>query len=241
MATAATAKKLAPKVVAGGKPIEVVRPNMAYLFAAIEGTAPLLQNPKTKQYLDSMIASGEGKAQAAKTIKNPEDEFIARLKQTKEEIGLVPVEAFTGRRGLFPTAARLARLKKISSTTVLAGVKVIPDVMLEFQDGLRGYLLIRGGSKPINDKHIADIEKAPGKRVPVPIYRPRYNQWGLELRIKYWPTLVSLSNLMSLLATMGEVGVGSWRPENGGMFGTFQLLNAAEVGEAIGAAWQTEK
>ena len=225
---ATTARRIQTSVSKSGKPVEIVRPTINYLVVTIKGTAPLLQNPKTKAYLDQITGSGEGKAAPAKTLKDPETEYFARLKQTKDGIGLVPVEAFTGRKGAFPTAARLAKLKKISSTAVLAGVKVKPDVMLEFADGIRGYLLLQNASRPVNDRHIAEINKM-GQSIPVPIYRPRYDEWELTLHISYWPNLVSLSNLMSLLATMGEAGIGSWRPENGGTFGTFKLTSAMEL------------
>jgi len=211
-----------------GKAVPIQKPTIRCLFVTIEGTTPLLQNPKTADYIKSIIDSGQGNAQPGKVIKNPEKDFKDRIRKAGD-VYLHPVEAFTGQKGVFPSAAKVARLKKISSKAVLMGIKIQRDCLEEFADGIRPYVRIQSEKGPVMDMHVAEI-KSGMRSVPVPIYRPRFEKgWRIDLRINYWPDLVSQSNLMSLLAHAGELGIGSWRPENGGTFGMFKVIKAMEV------------
>jgi hypothetical protein len=224
MSRANTAVAMVPKGETG-KVIPIVRPTISHLVAMIEGITPLLQNPKTADYLQAIENPGD--AAPSNKVKNPDKEYKDRLRASKG-LYLHPVEAFTGRKGVFQSAAKVARLRKINSKIVMTGIKIEHDLLSEFADGIRPYIVINSKSGPVNDKHIAEIEKM-GRHIPIPIYRPRFDDWSMELRISYWPSLVSLSNLMSLLATAGEIGIGSYRPENGGTFGTFKVSSAREV------------
>lgn len=211
-----------------GKKLEIVRPDIRRLIATIVGVTPLLQNPPTEDYLRAIEKMGTGDAQSVSRTKDAEQEFLARLRTYKNEY-LHPAEAFTGKKGVLTSAAKVARIKKVNSRMVLAAVKLQPDYTIELVNGLRPYVAIRG-SEPIRDKHFATIMNR-GQGVPVPIYRPRFDKWTIELRLSYWPSLISTSALVSLLVAAGEIGIGSWRPENGGTFGTFIILEVRSVSE----------
>lgn len=54
-------------------------------------------------------------------------------------------------------------------------------------------------------------------------YRPRYDQWSIVAPITFFPHIIDLSSLCSLVEAAGFVGLGENRPERGGTNGRFRL------------------
>jgi hypothetical protein len=54
--------------------------------------------------------------------------------------------------------------------------------------------------------------------------RGEFHGWSVELKISYDPAVVSQKQIRSMLVISGShVGMGAWRPERGGSFGTFKV------------------
>lgn len=61
-------------------------------------------------------------------------------------------------------------------------------------------------------------------------YRPEFWPWSATLRVTYFPTVLTRSSVLSLIDAGGlAVGVGEWRPERDGTFGTFRIDTDREV------------
>lgn len=55
-------------------------------------------------------------------------------------------------------------------------------------------------------------------------YRPEFPEWSTVLRVVYVTSALERASVLSLIDAAGMgVGVGEWRPERKGDFGTFQI------------------
>jgi hypothetical protein len=54
-------------------------------------------------------------------------------------------------------------------------------------------------------------------------YRPEYWPWSATLKVRYNANVISLDQVVSLFNLAGDVGIGEWRPEKDGDFGTFHV------------------
>lgn len=61
-------------------------------------------------------------------------------------------------------------------------------------------------------------------------YRPQFNEWRSILTITYVTSLLTRGSMLSLVDAGGMgCGVGEWRPERRGDFGTYQIDTTREV------------
>lgn len=61
-------------------------------------------------------------------------------------------------------------------------------------------------------------------------YRPWFTDWNATLRITYVSSAIDLGSLLSLINAGGMgVGVGEWRPEKRGEYGTYRVDDDAEL------------
>lgn len=55
-------------------------------------------------------------------------------------------------------------------------------------------------------------------------YRAEFPEWTATLEVQYVPTSIDGESVLSLLEAGGSyVGIGDWRPERGGLYGTFRI------------------
>jgi hypothetical protein len=57
-------------------------------------------------------------------------------------------------------------------------------------------------------------------------YRAEYRQWGAVLRVEFMPNVIDLDSVVALIDAGGANGVGEWRPERSGSFGTYRVAGA---------------
>jgi len=207
-----------------GRKLELPKSEDSRLEVHIKGTAPLLANPKTKAYLDEIERGGK-KSGIAKTIaKDPQAEFEMRLRHLSDGSCGWPLEAFTGKTGLLVAVLSMvdARKMKLSKKNIFAAIQIEHDEITDTPEGPRAFLRIEG-DEPVIDKHFATIIKG-FQPVPIPVYRPRWDNWALKIRLRYNPQLISADQIVTLFREGGRgVGLGAWRRANGGAFGTFEL------------------
>ena len=61
-------------------------------------------------------------------------------------------------------------------------------------------------------------------------YRPQFNEWTATLTIVYVKAMLTRDSVLSLIEAGGMgVGVGEWRVEKSGDFGTYQINPDEEV------------
>jgi hypothetical protein len=61
-------------------------------------------------------------------------------------------------------------------------------------------------------------------------HRPRFDTWGATFTLRINETLISPDLIHQLLTEGGQqIGIGDYRPEKGGPFGTFNVVEYSEV------------
>jgi len=70
-----------------------------------------------------------------------------------------------------------------------------------------------------------DVVRLAGPSRPADLrYRPEFSGWSCKLRIRYNSRAITAAQLVNLLNNAGfGVGIGEWRPERNGSFGTFEV------------------
>lgn len=62
-------------------------------------------------------------------------------------------------------------------------------------------------------------------RAPRKIVRPEFQKWTCELKIDYNASNISAEQIINLLNWAGfQMGIGSWRPEKGGVYGQYEVI-----------------
>ena len=55
-------------------------------------------------------------------------------------------------------------------------------------------------------------------------YRGEFRQWAVDLPLRFNAAALSLEQIVALFHVAGfSVGVGEWRPEKNGQYGTFEV------------------
>lgn len=173
----------------------------------IIGTAPLLVHAFGEKAKRQMLDAMQGR-KTPKQAKDPEAEYEAAFYRLKD-----------GRPG-FPAIA-------FKSATV-GGCRFFgKDISMT---AARQFFFFRG--EPGSDgRQMVAIEGEPVMREdPVRVgnkgsdlrYRPQFTEWSATLVITYVTSVISRDSLLSLIDAGGMgVGVGEWRPERRGDFGTY--------------------
>ena len=105
------------------------------------------------------------------------------------------------------------------------GVKPWPALKPLLEDGKVGPYGV-----PAMRRDVVRVGKFASKQ-PDLRYRPSYDDWSLDLRIEYEPSLISLAGLHHLIRRAGSsVGLCEWRPEKSpaGVFGRFDIAAGIE-------------
>ncbi len=106
---------------------------------------------------------------------------------------------------------------------------------------LRQFIFMRGEISPSDPQALVEIIGEPKMREDVVRlggpsrsadlrYRPEFPEWSTVLEVTYVKSSLSRASLLSLVDAGGMgIGVGEWRPEKRGEFGTYQIDSAREI------------
>jgi hypothetical protein len=74
-------------------------------------------------------------------------------------------------------------------------------------------------NKPVMRKDPVNVKTGKDLR-----FRPEFRNWSANLDVRYDADRITIDQIANLLNHGGQtVGVGEWRPEKNGTFGTFQV------------------
>jgi hypothetical protein len=61
-------------------------------------------------------------------------------------------------------------------------------------------------------------------------YRPQFDDWSTTLTVLFVKSMLTRGSVLSLIDAGGlGIGVGEWRPEKGGDFGTYRIDGTRDV------------
>jgi hypothetical protein len=198
----------AMKEVSGSAKSVVIRQiEIESIALEVEGTADLIQNNFAQKGIEQMLAKHMGISVSRETKKPREVIENAKILNTKGEICVSPV-AF--KAAMISGASTIKSLKKTQ---------------------LRTSLFVEGNSIPITFESMEprmDVVRVGGaSKVPDIRFRPSFINWKARLIIQF-SDLLNVQTVVDLLQRAGRVGVGEWRPEKNGTFGTFRVSRALE-------------
>lgn len=178
----------------------------------IEGTADLIQNKFSQKAVDQMLRKHMGMSVEQEKKKPREVLETATIYNTDRRV-CIP-----------PTAIKKAML---TASTQVKGF---------FKTALRAMLFVQGNSLPITYKEMVprmDITRLSGiGRKPDVRFRPAFVDWHCRLTIQFSDS-ISVETVLDLLKRAGSVGVGEWRPEKDGNFGTFRIIRHISTASEI--------
>lgn len=105
---------------------------------------------------------------------------------------------------------------------------VVPAAVLVLHDAV---IITNGDGKPAKDFEVDSRPVViPSTKGRVMRHRPRFDKWGASFDIRINETVLPPDVVHHLLTEGGEqIGIGDYRPEKGGPFGTFRVVKWEEA------------
>ena len=196
--------------------IYIEKLNTETLLVPIVGTSPLIVHNFGEKSKRQMLEAQQG-TKKVKEKRDPEAEFRSSLYRIENKDGS---EAY----GFPVTAFKAATV----SASRFYG-KVIPMTQI------RQFMFFKGILTPGDPQQLVPIEGEPRMREDVvrlagagrPAdlrFRAEFPEWRAVLEVRYVATSLARDSVLSLIEAGGMgVGVGEWRPERNGDFGTYAI------------------
>jgi len=181
--------------------IVIPKPNFRKIIIQIVGITPLICHAWDKKAKEEMLSKQMKKAVKTKIAKNPEEDFKASLYHHPDGGYGFPSTAFKS------AAVRAAKMAGVAMTDARMMFYVTDELTK-----IKGTPTIREDMVRLNGK-TADIR-----------FRAEFKEWSADLEINYNEDWISAEQIANLISLAGfSVGIGEWRPEKNGQFGTFEV------------------
>src|SRR5215217_577778 len=195
--------------------VNISRIDTEHMFVPIVGTAPLIIHKFSEKAKRQMLDAQQGR-KSPKERRDPEADYQASFYRTKEGYG-------------FPAIA-------FKACTIGAARFFGKDVKMT---ELRQFLFFKGQVSERDPQSLVEIVGEPKMREDIVRlgmsgtdlrYRAEFPEWAAVLEIIYVKSALTQSSVLSLVDAGGMgVGVGEWRPEKKGDFGTFAVDPSRDV------------
>lgn len=190
--------------------IEIPEIKLRTMMVGIVGSTALLTNRFGEKARQKIEDKQQKKAKGAKEARKPEEEF-------EDACHMIDKKTYG-----FPAVG-------IKKALVVAGGRFADEKMTH----LRGVINVMGDLIEIKAKppkmRSDTVRLANG--VTSIAYRPMFLPWAMEIPVRFNASIIGEAQILNLFQIAGfAVGLGAWRPECNGTFGTFEL-----DGQAISA------
>lgn len=180
--------------------VVIEQPRVMSLCLEVTGIATMIHNCFNQKALEQMLRKHMGLS-VQREKKVPAE--CVELSIVRNEHGAVCVPSTAFKKAMLTASTQIKGLKKTT---------------------LRSSLFIEGGSVPITYSRMVprmDMVRTSGVgRVPDVRFRASFEDWKARMIINF-PDSMPPETVVDLLNRAGNVGVGEWRPEKDGTFGTF--------------------
>lgn len=181
----------------------------------VVGTAPLIVHNWSEKARKEMLDKQMGK-KVVKQRKDPQSDYessMYRFEDGRHGFPIMGFKAATVKGGgrIFGKAVKMTELRQnftfIADGIDAAGMQL---VTIKSDEPVMREDMVRVGMGT------ADIR-----------YRAEYRNWSALLKIQFVPDLIDLQSVVALVDAGGTCGVGEWRPEKNGSFGTYEVSGEA--------------
>lgn len=184
------------------------------LLVPIVGTTPLIVHRFSEKAKRQMLDNMQGR-KSPKQAKDPQAEYEAAFYRLGDGGYGFPSLAFK--------AATVGGARFYSGVTMTA-LKQFMYLRGEVGDDGRALTRIEG------DAVMREDVVTVGRNGSDLRYRPQFSEWRATLEVTYVTSALTRGSVLSLIDAGGMgVGVGEWRPEKDGDFGTYRVDPAREV------------
>lgn len=181
----------------------------------IIGTSPLIIHRFSEKAKRQMLDAMQGR-KSPKTVKDPEAEYEGAAYKFEDGAYGFPVIGF---KAATVSAARFYG-KDVSMTALRQFVFFRGEV------GVDGQQLARIVGEPIIREDVVRV----GRGGADLRYRPEFREWATTLEVTYIKSVITQGSVLSLIDAGGlGVGIGEWRPEKSGDFGTYKIDTSKRV------------
>jgi len=198
-------KGMAQALANSAKAVVIAQPRRALIGLEIEGTAPMIQHNFSQKVLEELLRKHMGINQQREK-KNPreciEDAIIRNV------LGQVCAPSVAFKSAMLTAASSLKtfeRKGRLLKSTLFVEGSAIP---LEFARMVPRMDMVR----------LSGMTRTPDVR-----FRPQFDDWTARLIVTYDDSLWNVQSVADLVQRSGRIGVGEWRPERNGTFGTYQI------------------
>lgn len=189
--------------------IEIDRIPAETLLIPILGTAPLVLHRFSEKAKQQMLDSMQGR-KTPKQPKDPQAEYEAAFYKFQNDGYGMPVISFK--------AATVGAARFYGSSVTMTALKQF--MFFRGEMGVDGQMLARIEGEP---KMREDVVRV-GRGGADLRYRPEFPDWRTVLELTYVTSALTRNSVLSLIDAGGlGVGVGEWRPERDGYFGTYRI------------------
>lgn len=179
----------------------------------IKGTAPLIVHRWSEKAKEMMLNSQQGR-KTPKSAKDPNADYEASMYRFADGGHGFPVMGFKaatvkGGARLFGKSVKMTELRQLFT-------------FLSDGDCTDGTQLVRISGEPMMREDMVRV----GMGTADIRYRAEYRDWSAILRIEFVPSVIDLDSVVALVDAGGTNGVGEWRPEKSGSYGTYEVVSA---------------
>lgn len=190
--------------------IQIDRIDAETLLVPIVGTSPLIVHRFSEKAKKQMLDAMQGR-KTPKEAKDPEAEFQAAFYRLKGDGGYgFPSTAFK--------QATVGGARFYGKSVTMTSLKQF--MFFRGEQGEDGQSLVRLEG----EAHMREDVVRIGRGGTSLTYRPEFSEWRTVLTVIFVKSALTRNSVLSLIDAGGMgVGVGEWRPERDGDFGTFRV------------------
>lgn len=196
--------------------VAISRIDAETLIVPIVGTAPLIMHNWSEKAKRQMLDNMQGR-KAPKEPKDPQAEYEAAFYLTKGGGYGFPVLAFK--------AATVEASRFYGKNVTKVGLRQTLFFTGEYSDKANQSLVPITGEPKMREDVVRVGMSGTDLR-----YRPEFSEWSTVLTVTYVKSSLTRDSVLSLIDAGGlGTGVGEWRPERDGDFGTYRIDPTREV------------
>lgn len=194
--------------------VEIDRIAAETVLVPIVGTAPLLVHKFSEKAKRQMLDNMQGR-KTPKLAKDPKAEYEAAFYRTKDDGYAFPVIAFK--------AATIGAARFYDKSVTMTGLRQF--IFMHGEPSEDGQAMARIEGEPTMREDVVRVGQGSDLR-----YRPQFMEWSTTLEVTYVTSALTRGSLLSLVDAGGMgIGVGEWRPEKKGDFGTYRIDPTRDV------------
>jgi hypothetical protein len=196
-------------------PVEIQRIDAETVQVPIIGTTPLIVHRFSEKAKRQMLDNMQGR-KTPKQPKNPQEDYEGAFYRFEDGGTGVPVVAFK--------LATVGGARFYGKQVTMTALKQF--LFFRGKIGVDGQALARiEGEAEMREDVVRVGQGGTDLR-----YRPIYHEWATVLTVTYVRSSLTRDSVLSLIDAGGMgVGVGEWRPEKGGEFGSYRIDITREI------------